>query len=103
MNAILASIMPQVIGVWCKEEGHEVTFVCYTGFEDLLAELPDNVDVVFIGAFTEAAHTAYALSNLFRGRGAITVIGGPHARCYPEDAARYFDYVLGFTDKDQTS
>jgi hypothetical protein len=61
--------------------------------------LPDNVDVVFIGAFTEAAHTAYALSGLFRRRGAITVIGGPHARCYPEDAARYFDYVLGFTDK----
>jgi hypothetical protein len=99
MNASLASIMPQVIGVWCKEEGHEVTFVCYTGFEDLLTELPDDVDVVFIGAFTEAAHTAYALSNLFRGRGAITVIGGPHARCYPEDAARYFDYVLGYTDK----
>ena len=99
MNASLASIMPQVIGVWCKEEGHDVTFVCYTGFEDLLTELPDNVDVVFIGAFTEAAHTAYALSNLFRRRGAITVIGGPHARCYPEDAARYFDYVLGFTDK----
>ena len=99
MNASLASIMPQVIGVWCKEEGHEVTFVCYTGFEDLLTELPHNVDVVFIGAFTEAAHTAYALSNLFRRRGAITVLGGPHARCYPEDAARYFDYVLGFTDK----
>ena len=99
MNASLASIMPQVIGVWCQEEGHEVTFVCYTGFEDLMTELPDNVDVVFIGAFTEAAHTAYALSNLFRGRGAITIIGGPHARCYPEDAARYFDYVLGFTDK----
>ena len=100
MNASLASIMPQVIGVWCKEEGHEVTFVCYTGFEDLLTELPDDVDVVFIGAFTEAAHTAYALSHLFRGRGAITVLGGPHARCYPEDSARYFDYVLGFTDKD---
>jgi hypothetical protein len=100
MNASLASIMPQAIGVWCKEEGHEVTFVCYTGFEDLLTELPDNVDVVFIGAFTEAAHTAYALSHLFRRRGAITVIGGPHARCYPEDSARYFDYVLGFTDKD---
>ena len=99
MNASLASIMPQVVGVWCQEEGHEVTFVCYTGFEDLITELPDNVDVVFIGAFTEAAHTAYALSNLFRSRGAITVIGGPHARCYPEDAARYFDYVLGFTDK----
>src|SRR5439155_770894 len=42
---------------------------------------------------------AYALSNLFRSRGAITVLGGPHARCYPEDARRYFDYVLGFTDR----
>src|SRR6202158_3923315 len=100
MNASLASIMPQVVGVWCQQEGHEVTFVCYTGFEDLLTELPDDVDVVFIGAFTEAAHTAYALSNIFRNRGAITVIGGPHARCYPEDAARYFDYVLGMTDQD---
>src|ERR1035438_5225286 len=39
LNASLASIMPQVMGVWCKEEGHEVTFVCYTGFEDLLTEL----------------------------------------------------------------
>src|SRR2546421_11848023 len=99
MNANLASIMPQAIGVWCREEGHEVAFVCHTGFEDLLKELPANVDLVFIGAFTEAAHTAYALSNLFRSRGAITVLGGPHARCYPEDARRYFDYVLGFTDR----
>src|SRR3981081_2548776 len=100
MNASLASIMPQVIGVWCKEAGRAAPLVCYTGFEDLLTVLPDNVDVVFIGAFTEAAHTAYALSNLFRGRGAITALGGPHARCYPEDAARYFDYVLGFTDRE---
>src|SRR6266542_1822421 len=99
MNANLASIMPQVIGVWCREEGHEVAFVCYTGFEDLLKELPANVDVVFISAFTEAAQTAYALSNLFRSRGAITVLGGPHARCYPQDACKYFDYVFGFTDR----
>jgi hypothetical protein len=100
MNANLASIMPQVIGVWCRQEGHDVSFVCYTGFEDLLEELPGTLDLVFIGAFTEAAHTAYALSNLFRSRGAVTVIGGPHARCYPEDALRYFDYVLGFTDRE---
>jgi hypothetical protein len=100
MNPNLASIMPQVIGVWCGQEGHDVTFVCYTGFEDLMGELPSKVDLVFIGAFTEAAHTAYALSNLFRSRGAITVIGGPHARCYPEDAQRYFDYVLGFTNRE---
>jgi hypothetical protein len=99
MNANMASIMPQVIGVWCRREGHDVTFVCYTGRENLLAELPDNIDLVFIGAFTEAAQTAYALSNLFRSRGAITVLGGPHARCYPEDSVRFFDYVLGFTDR----
>jgi len=99
MNANFAAIMPQVIAVWCEQEGHDVTLVCYTGFENLVNDLPDNVDLVFIGAFTEAAQLAYALSNLFRSRGAVTAIGGPHARCYPQDAAKYFDYVLGFTDK----
>src|SRR6266700_465376 len=99
MHANLASIMPQVVGVWCEAEGHEVTFICYTGFEDLVRELPADVDLVFIGAFTEAALLAYSLSNLFRSRGAVTVLGGPHARCYPEDARQYFDYVLGFTDR----
>jgi hypothetical protein len=99
MNANLASIMPQAVGVWCEDEGHDVTLVCYTGLEDLVEELPQNVDLVFMGAFTEAALLAYALSNLFRSRGAITVLGGPHARCYPEDARSHFDYVLGFTDR----
>jgi hypothetical protein len=100
MNANLASIMPQAVAVWCRQEGHDVTFACYTGFEDLLRELPADADLVFLGAFTEAAQTAYALSNLFRSRGAVTALGGPHARCYPEDARRYFDYVLGFTDRE---
>src|SRR5207245_4932834 len=99
MNANLASIMPQVVGVWCEEQGHEVTFVCYTGFENLVDELPERVDLLFICAFTESALTAYAISHLFRSRGAVTVLGGPHARCYPQDALRYFDYVAGFTDK----
>src|SRR5260370_38099943 len=77
MNANLASIMPQVIGVWCREEGHDVAFVCYTGFEDLLKELPSNVDLVFIGAFTEAAHTANPLRNPFPTDGTRAVIGWP--------------------------
>ena len=97
MNANLVSIMPQVVAAWCEQEGHHVTFVTYTGFENLLEELPQDVDLVFIGAFTESAQLAYALSHLFRTRGALTAIGGPHARCYPQDAQRYFDYVLGFT------
>jgi len=99
MNANLASLMPQAVGVWCREEGHNVTYVCYTGGENLAEELPRDMDIVFIGAFTEAAQLAYALSSQFRSRGAVTVIGGPHARCYPEDAQKYFDYVLGLTDR----
>ncbi len=99
MNANLASIMPQMLGVWCEREGHSVTLVCYTGLEDLLEELPRDLDVLFIGAFTQSAQLAYALSNMFRRQGAVTVLGGPHARCYPEDARKYFDYVLGFTDR----
>jgi hypothetical protein len=102
MNANLASIMTQVVALWCEEEGHDVTFICYTGrdFESLIQELPDRVDLVFIGAFTQAALPAYALSSLLRSRGAVTALGGPHARCYPDDAKRYFDYVLGFTNRD---
>jgi hypothetical protein len=95
----LASIMPQAVAVWCQQLGHDVRFVCYTGYEDLSQELIADADLLFIGAFTRSAQTAYAISNLYRSQGAITVLGGPHARCYPEDAAQYFDYVLGFTDK----
>ncbi len=99
MNPNLASFMPQAIAVWCEQLGHEVHFVCYTGRENLTDAFPADLDLVFVGAFTQSALLAYALSNRFRQRGAVTVIGGPHARCYPEDAQKYFDYVLGFTDK----
>jgi hypothetical protein len=99
MQPNFASIMPQAIGVWCEEAGHDVTLVCYTGREDLTRELPDDTDILFIAAYTQTALLAYALSNIYRQRGVVTVLGGSHARCYPHDAASYFDYVLGFTDK----
>ena len=99
MNANLASIMPQALGVWCEAAGHDVRLVCYTGFEDLAAELPERTDLLFIGAFSETAQLAYAISHRYRGLGTVTALGGPHARCYPEDAQRYFDYVFGFTDE----
>lgn len=99
MHGNLASIMPQAVGVWCEEMGHDVRFICYVGGEDLVVDFDDDMDVLFIGAFTESAQMAYALSNLFQKRGVVTVLGGPHARCYPEDALKYFDYVLGFTDR----
>jgi hypothetical protein len=99
MNANLAGIMPQALGVWCERAGHDVRLVCYTGFEDLAAELHGDTDILFISAFTQTALLAYAISNMFRARGTVTALGGPHARCYPEDAQRYFDYVFGFTDE----
>src|SRR6186997_1182430 len=97
MHANLASIMPQVVATWCEQEGHDVKMICYTGLEDLKKELPQDVDVVFICSFSQAAFLAYALSNYFRSKGAVTVLGGPHARCYPDDSIKYFDYVLGMT------
>jgi hypothetical protein len=99
MQPNFASIMPQVVGVWCEQAGHDVRFLCYTGLEDLTRELPPDTDVLIIAAYTQSAQLSYAVSSLYRARGVVTVLGGPHARCYPEDASRYFDYVLGFTDK----
>jgi hypothetical protein len=99
MGPNFVSIMPQVVATWCEQQGHEVTLVTYTGRENLIEQLPTQVDLVFISSVTEAALLSYSLSNLFRLRGAVTVLGGPHARCYPQDAQKYFDYVLGFTDK----
>lgn len=99
MHANLASIMPQVVATWCEQQGHEVNMICYTGREDLVKELPTGVDIVFIASFTQAAFLAYSLSNYFRSQGVVTVLGGPHARCYPDDAVKYFDYVLGFTSQ----
>lgn len=99
MNPNYASIMPQVIAVWCEQAGHDVRHVCYTGAEDLERELPSDTDVLIVSSYTRSALAAYAISRIARDHGAITVLGGPHARCYPQHAARYFDYVLGFTDK----
>ncbi len=99
MRANLSSIMPQVLAVWCEEEGHDVFLAHYSGYENMVDPLPDDLDVVFIGAFTTAAQVAYALGNRYRSEGVVTVLGGPHARSYPEDAQQYFDYVTGFTDK----
>jgi len=55
MHANLAGIMPQAVAVWCEQEGHDVSFVCYTGLEDLGRELPSDADLVFIGAFSQSA------------------------------------------------
>jgi len=94
------SVMPQVIGVWCRQEGHEVHYTIYTGVQRIDKLLADDLDIVFISSFSYAAQLAYALSNYYQSRGIVTVLGGPHARSYPDDACLYFDYVLGLTDQE---
>ena len=92
--------MPQIIGVWCKEEGHDVNYSIFTGTQKLNTLLQENYDLVFISSFTYTAQLAYALSNFYRSKKIVTVLGGPHARCYPDDSCQYFDYVMGLTDKE---
>ena len=79
--------------------GHKVNYSIFTGSENLKNFCDENTDIVFISSFTFTAQLAYALSNYYKSRGIVTVLGGPHARCYPEDACLYFDYVAGLTNK----
>ncbi len=92
--------MPQMIGFWCKQYGHNVSYSLYGGLTRIIKHIPDNLDLAFISSFTFTAHLAYAISNMLRTKGVITILGGPHARCYPEDSCKYFDFVLGLTDKE---
>lgn len=85
------SIMPQVVAVWCREKGHDLYYSIFTGTQKLVKMAPDDTDIVFISGFAYTAQLAYALSNYYRSRGMVTVLGGPHARSYPGDASKYFD------------
>lgn len=88
------TIMPQAIAVWCRQLGHEVHYATYYGVGRPERLLPDSLDVVFVAAYTQASALAYALAKLFRARGTRTVLGGPHATAFPEDAQRFFDLVV---------
>jgi hypothetical protein len=94
-----ASIMPQAISVWCRELGADVTYATYYGQQDPHTLLPDQLNVLFIATSTSASAIAYAVSKIFRRRGTLTVIGGPHARSFPTDCHRFFDLVVRHCDK----
>jgi len=94
-----ASIMPQAISVWCRNLGHEVFYATYFGNKDPKHLLPNDLDIVFISTYTQASALAYALAILYRREKTLTVIGGPHAKQFPEDCLRFFDIVVGDCDK----
>lgn len=93
------SIMPQIVSVWCRELGHEVTYTTYFGQGDPVSLLPDDLDVIFISASTQASALAYALAKVYRRKGILTVAGGPHAKCFAEDCSRFFDITVTQCDK----
>lgn len=95
-----ASITPQVVAVWCQQLGHEVHYATYYGQSPPDDLLPKDLDVVFISTYTQASALAYALARVYRGRGAVTILGGPHATSYPTDSLRFFDLVVHDCDKD---
>ncbi|MFC2024538.1 B12-binding domain-containing radical SAM protein [Chloroflexota bacterium] len=94
-----ASIMPQAVSVWCRSLGHQVFYATYFGNQYPEKLLPNDLDVVFISTYTQASALAYALAKLYRKKNTLTVIGGPHAKQFPEDCLRFFDIVVGDCDK----
>ncbi|MDA1188732.1 MAG: radical SAM protein, partial [Chloroflexi bacterium] len=94
-----ASIMPQATSVWSRQMGHETFYATWYGNGDPKALLPDDLDVVFIAAYTQASALAYALGKLYRQEKALTAIGGPHAKSFPNDCLRFFDLVVVNFDK----
>ena len=94
-----ASITPQAVSVWCRQLGHAVFYATYYGQADPAALLPSDLDVVFIATYTSASPLAYALARLHRRRGTLTVVGGPHAKAFPDDCLRFFDVVVGECDR----
>jgi radical SAM superfamily enzyme YgiQ (UPF0313 family) len=94
-----ASIVPQAVAVWCRQLGHDVAYAAYYGQRDPKRLLPDDLDVVFLSTYTQSSALAYALAKLYRREGTLTVIGGPHARSFPADCLRFFDWVVLECDK----
>jgi len=42
---------------------------------------------------------SYALAKLYRRDGVLTVAGGPHAKSFPDDCARFFDLTVKECDR----
>ena len=93
MTPNFASIMPQVIGVWCEELGHGVRVECYTGREDLREQPAVSID---------SEHTreiAAALEDLYQEESEVVTV--QLARHYAEagQVEQAVDYLLQAGDR----
>jgi hypothetical protein len=93
-------IAPQAVAVWCRQLGHRVHYRAYWGQADPLRLLPDDLSVLFVSSYTQSSALAYAIAAFFKRKGTLTVIGGPHARSFPTDCARFFDVVVKDCDRE---
>ena len=75
MRANLASIMPQVVAVWCEEEGHDVFMAYHSGYLNMVEPLPDDLDLLFISSFT----LGKGGGDLIHGEMAVSGGGSPFA------------------------
>jgi len=100
MTKQYASLMPQAIAVWCRQLVHEVFYATYYGYGDPTEALPPDLDVLFVSSFTQVRPLAYALARLYAKANTLTVIGGPHAKAFPDDCLRFFDLVVKECDKE---
>ena len=90
-----AGVFPQAIAVWCSQAGFDVTYRTYFGCGALPE--PGDSDVLFVSCASQCAALAYLVARETRRRRpqrTRTVIGGPHACCYPTDCERFFDVVV---------
>jgi len=97
------SIMTQTVSVWCRQRGHEVYYNTYWGQDQLENLVPPDIDILFVASFTQSSPLAYAVAKIFRGRGILTVLGGPHAKAFPNDSLRFYDIVVQHCDQDLIS
>ncbi|MCP4666882.1 MAG: B12-binding domain-containing radical SAM protein [Deltaproteobacteria bacterium] len=54
----------------------------------------EKADLVFITALTSTAYRAYALADIFKGRGIPVVMGGVHVTALPEEAREHATTVV---------
>lgn len=94
-----SGVTTQAVSVWCRQLGHQTYYNTYYGVGKPEKQLPDDLDIIFISCCSQFAPLAYALAKLYRKAGVKTVIGGAHAKSFPQDCLRFFDIVVKECDK----
>ena len=79
-----ASITPQAVAVWCRQLGHEVHYATYYGQGAPEALLPETWTSSSSPPTPRRARSPTPWRGSTARRGALTVLGGPHATSFPD-------------------